>query len=120
MEKIIASRHLDVKESTKAHVMDGLAQIENEYHKLTSARVILDQQKQWYFVEIVLRGKNIDIESKTKNDNLHAAIDEALDKVDIQLRKHLDKVQDHHHIPVHELELDADEVIEDEEEVAEV
>ncbi len=105
MEKIIASRHFDLDEATKALIMDELGKIESEYHKLTSARVVLDMQKTWYSAEIVLRGKNLSIESRTKAHELPVAFAEASEKVNTQLRKHLDRVHDHHHTSVSELEM---------------
>lgn len=105
MEKIIASRHFDVDETTKVSIIEELTQLEAEYNKLTSARVILDQQKNWYFSEIVLRGKNLDLEARAKAHELPIAFRESFDKLERQLRKHIDKVQDHNKVPVREIEL---------------
>ncbi len=109
MEKIIASRHFDVDEATKAYVIDELTKLEGDYQKLTSARVILDMQKSWYFTEIVLRGKNITIEAKSKAHELRVSISDTVEKTEVQLRKYLDRVHDHAKIPVSELELQTDE-----------
>lgn len=95
MEKIISGRHCDLSAKTKEHILDGLARIEGEYSKLTSARVVVDQQRQHHEVEVILHGKQIDIEAKAREDNLWAAIDHAIDRTERQLRKHLDKVQKH-------------------------
>ena len=104
MEKIIAARHFHLFDSVKEHINDRLIELEGYSSKLTSARAILDHQKNRFTAEIILHGKKIDIESKTSGDDLLVAFDKAFHKIERQLRKHLDKVQDHHHVSVSELE----------------
>ena len=96
MEKIIAGRHLDVETSIKDFINHELKKIEGEYRKLTSARVILDVQKNWHFAEVILHGKKISIEAKSKSKDLQTSISSAIQKAKKQLKKYLDKVQDHH------------------------
>ena len=96
MEKIISGRHCDLTANTKAHILDGLDRLEGEYSKLTSARVVVDRQRQDHLVEVILHGKQLDIEATAREENLWAAIDHAIDRTERQLRKHLDKVQNHH------------------------
>ena len=97
MEKIIAGRHLDVENSIKELIYNELSKIEGEYHKLTSARVILDVQKNLHFAEVILHGKKISIEAKAKSKDLKTSITSAIQKAKKQLKKYLDKVQNHHH-----------------------
>ena len=96
MEKIIAGRHLDVSDSLKEFIYNELAKIERDYHKLTSARVVLDVQKNWHYTEILLHGKNLSIEAKAKSKQIRPSISSAVEKTKKQLKKHLDKVQNHH------------------------
>ncbi len=97
MEKIISARHFEVNDNMKEFIMRELERIEGEYHKLTSIRVVLDQQKHYHFAEVILHGKNINIEADHKAEHLQPAVVEAINKADKQLRKHLDKIKSHHH-----------------------
>ena len=96
MEKIIAGRHLDINDSTKEFIIQELSKIENDYHKLTSARVVIEEQKNWHYTEILLHGKNLSIEAKAKAKPIRTSISGAIEKTKKQLKKHLDKVQNHH------------------------
>ena len=96
MEKIIAGRHIDIDDEIKEFIQKELGKLEKGYHKLTSARVVLDKQKNWYLTEIILHGKNISIESKSKSKDLRSAISNSLSKTKGQLKKFLDKIQNHH------------------------
>jgi len=96
MEKIIAGRHQNLDNNVKQYIYDELDKIEDEYNKLTSARVVLDHQKNWYYTEVILHGKNIAIEAKSKELNRRQSVDNAIDKANKQLRKFLSKLKDKH------------------------
>ncbi len=96
MEKIIAGRHQNLGENLKAYIYGELDKIENEYNKLTSARVVLDHQKNIFYTEVILHGKNISIEAKSKEPTQRQSIDGAIEKADKQLRKFLSKLKDKH------------------------
>lgn len=99
MEKIISGRHADVSRGTREYILQELDKIEDEYHKLTSARVVLDKQKLWFNTEVILHGKNIAIEAKASELKLNVSITNAMGRADKQLRKHLDKLKDRHRHP---------------------
>ena len=96
MEKIIAGRHLEIEDHIKDFINHELNKIEGEYAKLTSARVVLDIQKNWHFTEVILHGKKISIEAKSKSNDLKKSISSAIQKAKKQLKKYLDRVQDHY------------------------
>jgi putative sigma-54 modulation protein len=104
MEKIIAGRHLNLHDRTKALINDLLTDIEGEYDKLTSARVVVDKSKHGFDVEAILHGKKIEYTAKASDKDIHVAIAAAIEKVDRQLRKFLDKVHDHHKTPISAIE----------------
>jgi ribosomal subunit interface protein len=96
MEKIIAGRHKHVNDHLKDFIYSELEKIESEYNKLTSGRVILDTQRNLFFTEVIIHGKNISIEAKSKGNDVHASIASAFSKANSQLRKFFDKLQDKH------------------------
>jgi ribosomal subunit interface protein len=96
MEKIISSRHFEVNDDMKGFILREMDRIEGEYHKLTSIRMVLDQQKKYFSAEVILHGKNINIEADAQAAQLQPAVIDAIGKADKQLRKHLDKIKSHH------------------------
>ena len=119
MEKIIAGRHMSIQERTKDYINEQLARIETDYEKLTSARVVIDKGKAEFEVEIILHGKKIKYTAKSSDRVVHTALNAALDKVDRQLRKHLDKAQDHNHTSTSEIEIASRESAVTDEEIEE-
>ena len=96
MEKIIAGRHKHVNDHLKDLIYNELEKIENEYNKLTSGRVILDAQKNLFCTEVIIHGKQISIEAKSEENDVHVSIASAFAKANSQLRKFFDKLQDKH------------------------
>ena len=119
MEKIIAGRHMSIQVRTKNYINEQLARIETDYEKLTSARVVIDKGKAEFEVEIILHGKRIKSTAKASDRSLHTALNAAVEKVDRQLRKHFDKVQDHHHASTSEIEIASCEAVVTDEEIEE-
>lgn len=109
MEKIITSRHSHIGDHTKQWITEHLEKIEREYKKLTSARVILDSQKTLHYAEVILHGKNINIDAKAEDPDLRVAVTHALDKAERQLQKFLSKIKDHHDNHKEILEVHAEE-----------
>ncbi|HBC88941.1 MAG TPA: ribosome-associated translation inhibitor RaiA [Lentisphaeria bacterium] len=96
MEIIVSGRHISVTESVKTYAEDKLEAILSSYHKISSVRVVLDVQKSRCKAEIIVHGKNLDMEADSESYNMNESIDAAVAKIDHQLTKYFDKIQDHH------------------------
>ncbi len=94
----ISGRHLTVTDAMKQHVESKLNPvIEAAPHlKITSAKVILEMEKSRCKAEIVLNMKHHDMEAVSETYDMYQAIDMSVEKIDTQIRKLIDKVQDHH------------------------
>ena len=114
MERIIASRTHELSDELKAFINDELARFDDASERLTSTRVILSEQRAWHTVDVIVHGRNIEIEASAKATEPHAAIHAALDKAERQLRKHIDKIKDlKHQSSISELELKHSEELAD-------
>jgi putative sigma-54 modulation protein len=95
MSIIISVRSGNISDTLKDYAEKKAQVIIEDYSKITSVRVILDTQKSRYRAEVIMRGKNINIEADQESYDMYDSIDNAMDKVSKQLRRHLDKIQDH-------------------------
>ncbi|MHB9139836.1 MAG: ribosome hibernation-promoting factor, HPF/YfiA family [Victivallaceae bacterium] len=94
---IISGRHVSVTDAMKQHVEDKLKPVVDVPNlKITSVRVVLDVEKNRCKAEIIVNMKNHDLEAVTETLDMYQAIDQSVEKIDGQIRKLLDKVQDHH------------------------
>lgn len=92
----ISGRHLQVTESMKDYAMDKLSKIERFSPRLIDIVVTMDIQKLEHRVDIVLRFDNIKIKSHAALTDMYASIDAAVDKLQNQIRRYKNKIQDHH------------------------
>ncbi|MBN1556534.1 MAG: ribosome-associated translation inhibitor RaiA [Lentisphaerae bacterium] len=66
------------------------------FSRVEHVHVILDVQRHLSIAEAVVQAKNhIRTEAREESDNMQASIDGAFDKIERQLRRRRDKVQDH-------------------------
>lgn len=92
----ITARHLDINENLQQYARGKAETIAEEFPKIEHMRVILDKEKHRYSAEVTIQGKNCErmVASET-SDNIMFSVDAAFDKAEKQLRKVMDKIQDH-------------------------
>ena len=95
MDVIISGRHLEIDGSIRTYVQEKLTKIESEFPKLITARVVVDSERNWRVVEIELHGKHLTLVAKAKSPDVFVSIDDAVKKLEKQLRKHLERLQEH-------------------------
>lgn len=96
MEIIVSGRHFDISPGLKEYA-EGLVKgsFTDIPLKITSVRMVLDRQKNRQIAEIIVNMKHSDVESVAEGFDMHKSIDEVVEKALKQVRKHLDKLQDH-------------------------
>ncbi len=95
MEITVSVRHGEVAEETKSYARNELSGILDTHHKITSAKIILDMQGRRAKSEILVNMKNTTIEADEETFDMKKSIDTTIDKIDIQVGKHFDKLQNH-------------------------
>lgn len=95
-------------EVTMRHMQQGLddvqsyaegkaAELMDAFPDCEHVHVILDHEKHLFKAEVVLQaGHHVRIEGEAELDNMRAAIDAAVEKVERQYRRVIDKMKDHH------------------------
>ncbi len=96
MSVIVSIRNGEISDTLKTYAENKANTIVSDFPKITSVRVILDCQKSRHKAEILVRGKNLNIEADHESFDMYDSIDTVVEKTNTQLRRHLDKIQDHH------------------------
>jgi len=92
---MVTNRHDDFGDGFKESVESELKQLQRFYSHIIDASVILDKQNSNYTVEILIHVPGSVITSTHQDYNPAKAIDIALEKVKVQLKKLHSKVVDH-------------------------
>ena len=102
MNLTISGHHLEVTPALREYVLTKLDRVTRHFDQVVDISVLLSVEKlkekelrQQAEVTVHVKGKDIFIEQA--NEDLYAAIDQLMDKLDRQVCRHKDKVQNHHH-----------------------
>lgn len=105
MEIIVSGRQFEVQEALRAFVEDKVARLAAEYSKLTTARLVLSEERGRHIVEGHVSGKHVSLNATGRSHAPAEAIEEVFEKLERQLRKHVDRMHEHRGIPLSEAEL---------------
>jgi putative sigma-54 modulation protein len=97
MQLNITGRHVDVTDSMQDYVTSKLEKVERHFDHVTNVHVILSVEKLRQKAEATIHvsgGGNLFAESE--NEDMYTAIDSMTDKLDRQIKKHKEKLTDHH------------------------
>jgi putative sigma-54 modulation protein len=102
MNLTISGHHLDVTPSLREYVLTKLDRVTRHFDQVVDINVLLTVEKlkekeRRQKAEVTLHAKGKDIFIESANEDMYAAIDELMDKLDRQVCRHKDRVQDHHH-----------------------
>lgn len=95
MEIIISGRHFDVTEELRAHAQKHLQRLASEFPKLTSVRLVMAMERSWHIAEVHVYAKRAEFDAKARTQDMYVSVDSVAEKLEKQLRRHLDRVQHH-------------------------
>lgn len=91
MSIIISTRNNNVSDTLKEYAEKKARIIVESYPKITSVRVIIDSQKSRYTAEIIVRGKELEVEATAESFDVYESVDAVIEKANKQLRRYIDK-----------------------------
>ena len=95
MQINVSGHHIEVTNSLRQYVEKKLERLERHYYQVTNVHAILRVEKQGQKAEATIRIQGGDIFAEAESDDLYAAIDMLVDKLDRQLIKQKEKMKDH-------------------------
>lgn len=92
-----SGKNLRVTKGIKAHLYEKLEKLTKYAPRIVETHAVLTKEKYLYHAHITLSGKSLHVFGEgSEKENVYAAIDQAVDRVQKQLKKFRDKVKDHH------------------------
>jgi putative sigma-54 modulation protein len=98
MQIEISGQNVEVTQALRAYVTEKLERVQRHFDHLTSIHVVLRLERVQHFAEgtIHVGGRTQPIHADADAEDMYAAIDLLIDKLDRQVRRHKDKIKDHH------------------------
>jgi len=92
----VTARHVRVGEPVKDYARARGEKLVAEFPQVEYVHVILDREKRDAVAEVFVQGRNhVRVEADGSGEDLTAALDVAIEKVERQLRKLREKITDH-------------------------
>lgn len=98
MQLNLSGHHVELTEAMQGYVENKLEKVERHFDQMTNINVILSVEKNRQKAEATIHITGNDIFANAEDENMYAAIDALVDKLDRQIRKHKEKLTDHHRV----------------------
>ena len=97
MQLNITGHHIEITDALREYVQNKIQKIERRFSNITNVHVVLTYEKQanQKAEARVILAKG-DIHAHAEADDMYAAIDAMTDKLDRQVIKHKEKMNNHH------------------------
>ncbi len=96
MQLSVSGHHIEITESLRDYVGTKLAKLERHFDHLTDIHCVLTVEKLQHKAEATIHVGGGTIHADSIEMNMYAAIDILVDKLDRQVKRHKEKLTDHH------------------------
>ncbi len=95
MQLNISGHHLDITEAIRNHSEEKLAKIKHHFDNVINVNMILEVEKDVQKAEATIHVSGADLFAKAESNDMYVSIDQLVNKLDAQIRKHKEKLHDH-------------------------
>ncbi len=108
MNLTISGHHLEVTPALRSYVTAKLDRITRHFDQVVDIKVLLTidnirEKERRQRAECLIHVKGNDLFAESSHEDLYAALDQLVDKLDRQVGRHKTRMQDHHHDTVKRL-----------------
>jgi len=96
MQINLSGHHVEITAALKDYLNNKLARLERHFESVTSINCILTVEKLRHKAEAKVNVTGSTLYADAVEDDMYAAIDGLVDKLDRQIVKHKEKLTDHH------------------------
>ena len=96
MQLSVTGHHVEITASLRSYVEKKLERLARHFEHVIDAHCILTVEKLQHRAEATLHLRGETIHALAEEENMYASIDALADKLDRRVRKHKEKVSDHH------------------------
>lgn len=96
MQLNVSGHHVEVTDSLRGYVESKIERLERHFDLVSDVHCILSVEKLRHKAEAKVNVNGGTIFAETTEEDMYAAIDGLVDKLDRRVRKHKEKMVDHH------------------------
>ena len=102
MQINISGHHVELTAALQDFIKTKMKRIERHFDHVMDVHVVLGSVRQQHTVEATVHVAGNNLHAESEHEDMYAAIDLLMDKLDRQVRKHKEIVRDHLHAANHE------------------
>lgn len=95
MNVTITGRRVEVTDALRAYIENGLAKVRHHFDKVIDVNVVLDVEKHRHIAEVNVHTNGLRMHGKEVSSDMYASVDAVLQKLDRQVRKYKDRINQH-------------------------
>jgi ribosome hibernation promoting factor len=103
MQLSVTFRHMEPSEALKIYIQERCNKLTKYIDKPLESQVALSIQKFRHIVEVVINANGIRIAGQESHEDMYAAIDLVMDKIERQVKKYRQKIRKHKPSPGREI-----------------
>lgn len=96
MQISISGHHIEITPALRDYVHDKLGRIERHFDQVTDIQCVLTVEKLEHRAEATIHVSGNSLHAHSVDEDMYAAIDSLSDKLNRQVKKHKEKITDHH------------------------
>jgi putative sigma-54 modulation protein len=96
MQVNLTGHHVEITDSMRDYVTTKLTRIERHFDNVIDVHCILTVEKLRHKAEAKVNVNGSTLFADSTEDNMYAAIDTLIDKLDRQIKRHKEKLKAHH------------------------
>ncbi len=96
MQLTLTGHHMEVSDALKDYVGSKLERLQRHFDHVTDVHCVLTVEKLRHRAEATVHVSGGTIFADAIEEDMYAAIDGLIDKLDRQVKKHKEKLSDHH------------------------
>ncbi len=95
MEINLTGHHVEVTDALRAFTNDKFQKLERHFDRITAIHVTFNIEKLQQVAEATVLIAKGELFAKAESESMYTSVDELIQKLDRQLLKHKEKIQDH-------------------------
>lgn len=97
MQLNLSGHHIDITPALRSYVETKIEKLERHFDHVTNVHVVLSVEKLRQKAEATLHASGgANLFANAEDEDMYAAIDALTDKLDKQIKRHKEKMKDHH------------------------
>ena len=89
------ARKVEINDQTRKLAEKKLTRIRKYFNEIIDVRLEVDQERHLFVADLFVKGKDFDLKSTSQNKDLTAAIQEAIDKLEMQAQRAKGRLKHH-------------------------